>query len=122
MAVSNIGAVKLQRLEEQIRQEKEVFDQRKIHEERWFTLRLRMGYMAIVLLPLIMLVTSYIILHHELFPAAVVTSSAAALLVDVLGLLISIWKLVLNPTSMSKAEPVISGFEQFAVEEAADAE
>lgn len=120
MAPANIDAVKLLRLEEQIRQEREIFDQRKTHEERWFTLRLRMGYMAIVLLPLVMLITSYIVLHHENFPSAVVTSSAAALFVDVLGLLISIWKLVLNPSSVSKAEPLISGFEKLAAEETAD--
>lgn len=43
----NLNAQKILRLEEQLRQEREVFDQRKLHSERWFTLRLRMGYIRI---------------------------------------------------------------------------
>lgn len=114
MSDSKMTATKLLRLEEQIRQEQETFNLRKGHEERWFNLRLRMGYMAVLVLPLILFICSFVIYNHDSYPASVVTLASSALLVDVLGLVISVWKLVLNPSSISKTEPISTGFERFA--------
>lgn len=116
MTSPEMSSQMLMRLEEQLRQEREVFDQRKVHGERWFTLRLRMGYMAVVLLPLFMCITSYIIFNSDKFPSSVVTLSATALLADVLGTILSVWKLVLNPDSISKAEPVTNSFNKIAAD------
>lgn len=112
MSETQMTTAKLLRLEEQIRQEQETFNLRKGHEERWFNLRLRMGYMAVIVLPLFFIVCSFIIYNHNNFPPSVVTLSASALLVDVLGLIVSVWKLVLNPSSISKTEPISTGFEK----------
>jgi hypothetical protein len=48
---------------EQLRPERETFDQAKTHDARWFTLRLAIGYAGIGLLLVIALVSGYILLH-----------------------------------------------------------
>ncbi len=117
MSENKMTAAKLLRLEEQVRQEQETFNLRKGHEERWFSLRLRMGYMAVLVLPLFLIICSYVIYNHTSFPGSVVTLAASALLVDVLGLVISVWKLVVNPSSISKTEPIITGFDRLSESE-----
>lgn len=109
----------LEREAEKLRQEKETFDQRKEQENRWFKLRLIMGYSAVVLLAAIMVVSSFIVLNHQKFPGAVVTVSGGALFGDVLGLLICVWKIVLNPNFMTKLTPATStihSYEEFLKE------
>lgn len=98
--------VMLERASEQLRQERETFDQAKRQEHLWFILRLSMGFSSIVLLSAVMFIATYILFNYESFPAAVVTSSGAALFVDVLGLLIGVWKIALNPQSVTKLQPV----------------
>ncbi|GAB7028144.1 hypothetical protein [Geotalea toluenoxydans] len=93
---------------EKLRQEKETFDQRKTQENLWFTLRLVMGYSAVFLLGVIMVVSSYIVFKHSEFPPEVVTAAGAALFGDVLGLIVCVWKIVLNPNYMTKLEPATS--------------
>jgi len=94
------------RATEQLRQERETFDQAKQHEGRWFVLRLVMGYAAVILLAAIMVVASYVLFNGSAFPAAVVTAAGAALFVDVLGLLIAVWKIALNPNFYARLGPV----------------
>jgi hypothetical protein len=102
----NPVSVSDERMRERLRQERETFDQHKTHENRWFTLRLVMGYSSVLLLLAVMGISSYILLNHALFPAAVITSAGAALFVDVLGLLVAVWKIVFNPDFMTKLAPV----------------
>ena len=103
----------LLRLEEQLRQERETFDHRKGQDTRWFVLRLRMGYTAAVMLPLVAVACGYVLFKHANFPTTVVVSAGTALLADVLGLLVAVWKVVLNPGSVTRLEPVIlSGVSQ----------
>ena len=98
----------LERESEKLRQERETFDQRKEQEYRWFKLRLVMGYSAVVLLGAIMVVSSYIVLNHSTFPGIVVTAAGGALFGDVLGLIVCVWKIVLNPNFVTKLEPATS--------------
>ena len=106
MNESQITPVLIERASEQLRQERETFEQRKKQEERWFGLRLIMGYSSILLLGAIMIIATYILISHEKFPTGVVTSAGAALFMDVLGLLIGVWRIALNPGSVTKLEPV----------------
>jgi hypothetical protein len=99
-------ALFLNRSIEALRQEKETFDQRKNHDERWFTLRERIGNAAIIFLSVIAIFCMFIILAWQYFPPAVVTGAASALCVDVLGLVIGIWKTVIKPNSIAQLEPV----------------
>ncbi len=106
MANNLLSPVAIERATEQLRQERETFNQAKDHEGRWFILRLVMGYSAVVLLGAVMVVASYILFNATAFPAAVVTTAGAALFVDVLGLLIAVWKIALNPDFHAKLAPV----------------
>lgn len=101
----HILAVQIERAAEQLRQERELFDQQKAHDARWFCLRLVMGYSSVVLLVAVMFVASYILLNNQLFPTSVVTSAGAALFADVLGLLLGVWKIALNPNYMTRLAP-----------------
>lgn len=98
--------VVLIRANEQVRQERETFNQAKKHDAQWFVLRLVMGYAAVVLLTAIMLVASYVLFNESKFSTGVVTVAGAALFVDVLGLLIAVWKIAINPDSKAQLEPV----------------
>jgi polyferredoxin len=83
-----------QSLNERLRQQKQTFEQNKTQKDRWFMLRLRMAYTAILLLFAIATLCGYIVLNHQLFSEAITDVATAALLGDVLGLTILIWKTV----------------------------
>lgn len=102
----DILAVQIERAAEQLRQEREIFEQRKLHEARWFYLRLAMGYASVLLLVSVMVVASFILIYNTQFPAAVVASAGAAVFVDVLGMLIGVWKIALNPKFLTQVTPV----------------
>ena len=72
------------RASEQLRQEREAFDQAKAHDARWFTLRLMIGYAGIALLLAIALISGYILLHPASYSPATITVAATTLLVDIL--------------------------------------
>lgn len=107
-----LNAVKIEQATERLRQERETFNHRKEQDARWFNLRLMMGYGAVVLLPTIGILSAYILINYSQFPQTIRTGAAGALFVDVLGLVISVWKVVLNPGSVTKLEPVTSNNRQ----------
>lgn len=96
----------LERIKERLRQERETFDQHKAHENRWFLLRLVMGYFSVALLLSVIAISSYILLNNKIFSNTVITIAGAALFTDTLGLVISIWKVVFNPNFMTKLAPI----------------
>ena len=96
----------IERADEKLRQEREIFNQRRIHDSRWFHLRLIMGYTSVVLLGSVMAVASVILFNNSEYPQSVVTAAGAALFIDVLGMLIGVWKIVLAPTSSGELQPV----------------
>jgi hypothetical protein len=103
-----ILAVQIERAGEQLRQEREIFEQRKHHEARWFYLRLVMGYSSVFLLIAVMLVATTILFNNPSFPPFVVKAAGAALFVDVLGMLVGVWKIALNPNFMTQVAPLTS--------------
>lgn len=105
MAAEYLTPIKIERASEQLRQEREVFNQRKRQESLWFLLRLVMGYSSVFLLTAIIFVSTTIIFNSASYPVFTVKSAGAALFVDVLGLLLGVWKVVLNPDSMTKLKP-----------------
>jgi len=102
---TELNPVIVERASEQLRQERETFDQAKSQEQWWFILRLMMGFSSIILLVVVMVVSVYILFNHAEFPTAVVTAAGAALFVDVVGMLIGVWKIALNPKSVTKLQP-----------------
>lgn len=100
-----LNPVIIERAAEQLRQEKETFNQAKSHDHSWFRLRLIMGFASVILLIAVMFISTYILLYNIDFPSSVVTAAGASLFVDVLGMLTGVWKIALNPKSLSKLEP-----------------
>lgn len=105
MADTTTRAVVLATANERLRQERETFDQRKEQDRRWFKLRMAMGWLAVVLLPLLGAAAFYVLYNNDEFTPATVTAASAAFFVDVVGLVISIWKVVLGQ-SPKAFEPV----------------
>jgi hypothetical protein len=94
------------RARERLRQERETFNQAKAHDARWFRLRLAMGYAGIGLLLAIAVVSGCILLHPASFATATIAIAATTLLVDMLGLVVSIVKLVLQQGSAVPLKPI----------------
>ncbi|GGO63136.1 hypothetical protein [Nonomuraea cavernae] len=88
--------IELLRAQEQLRQMQETFDQRKRQDGRWFLLKLVMGWTSVVLLPGIAFTSGWVIFNHQNFSSTTVAAVTAALLVDTLGLVLSVWRLVLG--------------------------
>jgi len=91
---------------EELRQERETFEQAKSQGARWFTLRLRMGYVGILLLFAIAVIATYIVLHPDRYTETVVGIAATALLVDLVSLVVGIFKLVLQQNDAAQLRPV----------------
>ena len=98
----DLAPIRIERAMEQLRQEREVFEQRKAQESRWFVLRLTMGYASLILLLAVMVICSIVLFNSSRFPEFTVKAAGAALFADVLGLLIGVWKIVLKPDFITK--------------------
>ena len=112
MKTSDPRKMLARQIAERLRQEKETFDQQQRQDQSWFCLRLAMGAVALVLLPAVFYVTSRILLYPDGYSVGVVTSAGIALFTDVLGLVISIWKIVLSPGSSTKLGPITKKISQ----------
>jgi len=103
--------VKDPRVLEQLRQERETFDHTKIEVAQWSRLRVRMGYVGIAALLGVAIVSGFVILNPGRYPPAVITLAATTLLVDILSLSVSIFKLVLRQGSGTRLKPVTSTYQ-----------
>lgn len=81
---------------EHLRQTQETFDQLKSQDRRWFNLRHAMGWVAVVLLPVICGVSAFVIFDHSAFDNGTVVFASGALFVDSLALVAAVWRLVLG--------------------------
>ena len=100
-----LSPIEIERAMEQLRQEREVFEQRKGQEGRWFFLRLTMGYASVVLLVAVIAICAFILFYANKFPDFTVQAAGAALFADVVGLFIGVWKIVLKPDFVTKLAP-----------------
>ena len=99
-------SIAIQRAFEQLRQERETFEQKRRHATRWFTLQLIMGYGSIIVLGGIACAAGWVLFNNSDFSGSVITLAATALFVDVLGLVAAVWKIVLNPNFYAPLSPV----------------
>lgn len=81
---------------ERLRQAQETFDQLKSQDRRWFNLRHAMGWVAVILLPVICGVSAFVIFNHGAFDSGTVAFASGALFVDSLALVAAVWRLVLG--------------------------
>jgi hypothetical protein len=102
----DLDAIAFARAEEQLRQEREAFDQFKMKDKNWFYLQLVVGGSSVVLLISIVVICCYIFLHSGVFPEFVVKAASAALFGDVVGLLVLVWKVILNASDTKALAPV----------------
>jgi hypothetical protein len=98
--------VKNRRAVEQLRQEREAFEQAKTQGVHWFRLRLCMGYASLFILFGVAAACSYIVLNPAGYSTAVITIAATTLLVDIASLAASISKLVLQHNNAARLKPV----------------
>jgi len=95
-----------ERAREQLRQERETFEQARAHDGRWFTLRLAMGYVGIGLMVVVAAIGTYVILHPDRYSPTVLAVAAGALLVDMISLAASIFRLVLQQNTAVQLRPI----------------
>jgi hypothetical protein len=89
-------AALLAQLNERLRQERELFNQKKVQDRRVFALWVTMGWTAVVLLIAICAFAGYIIVNHGEFSEATVTAATSALLVEALGLVVAVWRVAMG--------------------------
>jgi hypothetical protein len=107
---SKTTPIPIQKALERLRQERETFDQKKLQDSRWFVIRMAMGVVAVLVMPALVIVCVLIIIdpHQE---ATIKGLAASTLLVDILGLVGTIWKVILNPASVTQLTPVTEASE-----------
>jgi len=89
-------ALVIAQLSERLRQERELFDQRKAQDRKQFFLWMVMGWTAVVLFVAICAFCGFIVLNYRDFSSGTVGAATSALLVEALGLVIAVWKIVLG--------------------------
>jgi hypothetical protein len=99
------AAADLARLEERLRQQQETFDQKKTQDQMFFYLRMVIGVVAIVLFVAICAFCGYVLLNSRDFPAATTTAATTTLLVEALGIVGGIWKVIFGE-GPKELEPV----------------
>jgi hypothetical protein len=93
-------------LAERLNQERQTFAQRKEQDARSFRLRLAFGWVAVFILPTILVAAILILTFHRDFSAYVVGTAATALLVDGLATAGSLYHLMLGGISKRELSPV----------------
>jgi hypothetical protein len=90
------ATLEISRRQERLRQERAAFDADERRTERWFLLRLVMGWVSVPGLLALGCFAGWVMVHHDEFPSEVVTLAASAILVDSLGLFVFVWRIVLE--------------------------
>lgn len=102
-------AVALMRAQEQVRQERETFDYQMKQGRRWALLRITMGWIAAASLPTVVFVCWWIVSREAWMPVRVKELATGALLIDVLGLVVWVWRGVVGSSPNAPVVPVTSG-------------
>jgi hypothetical protein len=89
-----------------LEQEKICFIESRKHYIRWNLLKLVMGYSAIVILICIMLICGIVIFNYTRFSERIIFSCICALFIDIVGLMVSIYKIVLKENNISELKPI----------------
>lgn len=101
-----LTAVDIQQQAERLRQETETFNQLRKQDAQWFALRIVTGSVALVMFPTIFVFCAWILRNSSLFDRTVVIAASSALFVDILGMVIAAWKILLNPQTQGQLKPV----------------
>jgi hypothetical protein len=85
-----------------LEQEKICFEESRKHYNRWNILKLVLGYSAIAILICIMFICGFIIFNYTKFSDEIILSCICALFIDIVGLMVSIYKIVLKENHISE--------------------
>lgn len=109
-------AVAIARLNERLRQERELFNQRKKQDVRSFRLWMAMGWTAVVLFPAICAFSGFVLVNHGEFADGIVALAASALLVEALGLVGAVWRAAMGyrPKRLEPTTPPLKEAEEGA--------
>jgi hypothetical protein len=99
-------AIQIQRAIESLRQERETFNQLKKHDEYWFYLKWGLGFCSIPIMFIVLFFSIYIIYNYNSFSDAAVIAGGMGLIGDIVGSAASIWKITMNPKTMTELRPV----------------
>lgn len=91
---------------EQLRQEKEAFDQAKLHDALWFALKLVMGFAAVVVVVGIFGFCLYVALHPQIYGPTVAKVAIGTLPLQLVAAMAGIWRLVLSPKTQAPLKPI----------------
>jgi ABC-type transport system involved in cytochrome c biogenesis permease component len=98
--------VSLAQLTERLRQERETFDQAKSQDERAFRVRLAFAWVAVVILPAVLVAAILVLTFHSDFNDFVVRFAAAALFVDALSTGASLYRVMITGLPKRELKPV----------------
>jgi uncharacterized membrane protein YqjE len=98
--------IRVIRAQERLKQEIAIFNHIQSQDERLFRQRLAMGWVAVVALPLLGAISCVVIFEHDHFSEAIVALAASALLTDILGLIIMVWRTTISRTPQQLAATV----------------
>src|SRR5690242_2050451 len=104
--MSTIGRSSRSQLVEQLRQEKETFDQAKSQDERSFRVRLAFAWAAVLILPTALVTAIVILIFHRDFSDLVVETAAVSLLVDTLSTGASLYRIMITGLPRKELKPV----------------
>jgi hypothetical protein len=103
--VNSSGPLAERKAVQRLSQEQATFEQKKLQDARWFILRMAMGILAMLIIPT-MIVLCVLIISDPHQDMIVKRLAASALLVDILGLMCAVWRVILNPASVSQLAPI----------------
>ncbi|SFM85539.1 hypothetical protein SAMN05428949_1055 [Chitinophaga sp. YR627] len=95
------------RAKEALRQARKAFNQNELHVQRWFRLKITLGYATVVILAVILILSAVILLNHHRFNHSTVFWAGRTLFRDVPGVVLTVWKITLHPQFVALLEPVI---------------
>ena len=96
------------KMREALRQEHETFEHLRRQDQQWFLLRLVMGYAAVVILVGVIAIAGRVLLNASEYPQSVVAAAGGSLFVEVVGVILGVWKIVITPSNPERLKPVTS--------------
>jgi hypothetical protein len=106
MTDTPLSPIDIARANEELRQETATFEHNKRKANRWLLLRLIMGYSSVGILAFVVALCGYVIFNSTAFIPSTVALATSALLVDVLGLIAAVWRIVLSSREGTDLNPV----------------
>jgi hypothetical protein len=104
------GSLDKRRAAQQLSQEQATFEQAKFQDKCIFVLRMIMGVLAIVAIP-VMTCICYKIIFDPHQDVMVKRLAASALFVSIAGLVAYVWRVLLSPSSVPRLRPVTTASE-----------